>query len=272
MANHPPLPDWLLERYVLGELPPGKLDAVRAQLASDEGARARLEKLDASGQALFARCPPEQAVAEIEHRLARAPRPAEPLLAVRERPWLLAAPALAAAAAVALMVVRSSPAPSIDARGGAVGALIDPGEREKGLRPFLVAYRVRSGQAERLTPGAAVSNGELLQLHYVSAGRRFGVVLSVDGRGEVTLHLSEGRAAAVALQPGGEISLPQAYQLDDAPKFERFFFITSDSPVDVPEVLRAVRELAAGSDPAHQSLRLASGLWQSSLLLEKFGP
>ena len=109
----------------------------------------------------------------------------------------------------------------------------------------------------------------MLQLGYVSAGRRYGAVLSVDGRGSVTLHFPESPAGSPELK-GGTVSLPSAYELDDAPAFERFFFVTSDAPFDVGTVMESARQLAREPERARYApLSLPEPLSQTSITLDK---
>ena len=254
------LTDWLLERYRLGELPAPQLDAVRCALADDAHARARLEALDASDREILHAHPPAPAVAAIRRRAEGAPAPVR----TRAPRWLVAAPALAVALAAAL-VIRHPGREAVPEAGGAGGET-----RAKGLQRRLVIYRVTGGEAEALRDGAAARPGDNLQLAYVSAGRRFGVIVSIDGRGQVTLHLpaAEG-SSAVALEARREVALPRAYQLDDAPGFERFFFVTSDSPYGTDPVLAAGRALASSPGAAREPLGLAPGLEQTTLSLRK---
>jgi len=83
-------------------------------------------------------------------------------------------------------------------------------------------------------------------------GKRFGIIASIDARGRVTLHLPESPGPAVALDRDGERALPHAYELDDSPGFERFFFVTSDAPFATPEIAESLK--SGGPLPA----RLAS--------------
>src|SRR6185503_6350582 len=87
--------------------------------------------------------------------------------------------------------------------------------------PALRVYK-RVGQgSEKLVPGARVARGDLLRLAYLAGERgHFGAVVSIDGRGHVTVHWPEGDTkTAPALSPKGEVQLPSAYELDDAPAF-----------------------------------------------------
>ena len=124
--------------------------------------------------------------------------------------------------------------------------------------------------SERLETGDQADEGDLLQLSYLAAGRSHGVILSIDGRGAVTLHWPDRRGGATALVPSGEVRLDHAYELDDAPGFERFFLVTGADALDVNAILDAAEDLAADADRARDgALALAEGLEQRSVLLLK---
>ncbi|HEX8539626.1 MAG TPA: ActD-like protein, partial [Cystobacter sp.] len=99
-----------------------------------------------------------------------------------------------------------------------------------------------------------------------------GVIFSVDGRGTVTLHAPERGLDAMPLAPSGTHALPQAYALDDAPAFERFFFVTSDDPFSLEEVLAPARVLATSDGARTALLPLAERFRQVSFTLEKSSP
>jgi hypothetical protein len=44
---------------------------------------------------------------------------------------------------------------------------------------------------------------------------------------------------------GREEKLPYAYQLDDAPRFERFYLIASDKPFSVQQLVQSIRAQSA---------------------------
>jgi hypothetical protein len=75
-----------------------------------------------------------------------------------------------------------------------------------------------------------------------------GVIVSLDGAGEVTLHFPEDASQSTALNGNGNVRL-HAFELDDAPAFERFFFVTSTDPLDVAQVMDSVRALGQAKDP-----------------------
>ncbi len=92
----------------------------------------------------------------------------------------------------------------------------------------------------------------------------------MDGRGSVTLHLPAGPSRAVPLRREATVLLDQSYELDDAPRWERFYFVTGSEPFAVAPVLDAARRVAThdlGSQPA--ALPLPPGLEQSSFSVQK---
>jgi hypothetical protein len=144
----------------------------------------------------------------------------------------------------------------------------DPfGDRSKGGSPALLLFRKADPAAERLDSGAVARADDVVQIVYQSGGHRYGVIVSVDGRGIVTRHLPSVGDAAVPLAQGAT-PLDAAYRLDDAPRVERFFFVAADTPFDVPTVVGAAR--APRFDPATgERLALDPPLVQASFLLRK---
>jgi hypothetical protein len=182
---------------------------------------------------VLAQHPPEQIAREVERRLAlhEDSRRAEAISAPQRKVWL--APATAALAAIALWIGRdaASPLPPVHEQVA-----------ERGLRPHLIVYRKTARGAERLTDKAPVRSGELLQLAYVSAGRKYGVVASIDGRGTITFHLPERADTAASLQQHGQSALAYAFELDDTPGTERFLFVTANEPFPTQRVSEALRQ------------------------------
>lgn len=258
------LPDWLVERVALDEVPPHHRDRV-ARAAPDELA-ARVAAVRAADAAELAAHPAAAAVAALEARVAAARRQAPRPRAAR---WLALAGATCAAALVAVLVLHR------DAPLGAGGAT-EPGDepveptRAKGAARLL-AFRQVDGRVERLAPDTLVQAGDHVQLRYHAGDARYGLVASLDGLGAVTLHSPDREDAppeATAL-PTSSAALPHAYILDDAPRFEVFFFITSARPIDVQHSLAALRALAAHAEDPAAALALPEGQQQVALRLRK---
>ena len=142
----------------------------------------------------------------------------------------------AGAAAAAIVVLVAALLAGGEAR-------LDDGVRTKGLEPRLNVYRLVGYDGDGNAQVATVDSGEQvphftdLQVSYIAAGKPYGAIFSVDGRGTITLHHPIHADATPRLQPFGEIYLPDGFRLDDAPDFERFYFVTSPDPFDVRELL-----------------------------------
>jgi hypothetical protein len=143
--------------------------------------------------------------------------------------------------------------------------------RIKGLVPHLLLHRKRGGHIEELHDGDVAHAGDLVQVSYVAAGNRNGVVLSLDGRGLVTLHHPARSDARATLVARGQHALDHAYELDDAQAYERFVLVTSgDEPLSPAAVLAAARDLAErGPAARHSPLDVPERWRQSSILLHK---
>lgn len=120
------------------------------------------------------------------------------------------------------------------------GAVNPETTRLKGSLPTLFLYRKSDSGTEALRPGSAVRAGDLIQVQYEAAGRKFGAVFSVDGSGKVTWHLPEGGNRSAALSPTGRIALKSAFELDEAPGREDFHFVASDRPFSLDSAADAV--------------------------------
>jgi hypothetical protein len=262
MSDGKNLPDWLLERHLLGELTPEQARRVQECLGEPELER-RLAELRSDDQQVLAQLPATAVAAEVARRAGATA--ARRHRAVGRAP--LAALAAAAAAAVLLLLLRPASLQRSPAGDRQAGAVVE-GVRAKGA-PRLAVFRRTGTGSESLAPGAQVRAGDLLQLSITPAGFGHAVVVSVDGGGAVTLHHPRNAGQSTALPPGTALTLPESYELDDAPGFERFFLVVSREPIAVDVVLRAARTLAAGAPGASAPLALPAGWQQSSFLLRK---
>ena len=236
------LPDIVLERYRLHELSPDDATAIDARIDRDADARARLAALDASDALL------RDDVERVARRLEAAP-------VVRRRPlaWVLPIAVGAAAVTVAVTIRTGNRAmPVVERLKGT----------DESSRPLLMLYRRTAESSERLADGGVARAGDVIRVGYRAAGRRYGAIVSIDGRGTVTMHLPSVGTRSVALGHDATVLLDRAYELDDAPKWERFYFIAGESPFDLGPVLEAVRA-------ATPRLALLRGLDQSTFTLQK---
>ncbi len=241
-----PIPDLFVEQHRLGELDP----AHQAELDAVADLDARIAALDASDREILDTLPPNLVMPAVRLR-ARQPR----------RAWTISVLALAATLLLAVAVVPQlvqGPPP--------------PGERTKGLGDTLELHRLEGTDAVAMHPGDVARAGDRVQLSYIAQGQ-YGVIVSIDGRGAVTLHSPHGSHRAAELLRGGSQPLPESYELDDAPAYERFIFVTGPSAFDVEMVRKAASELASDPERARsEPLDLPADLAQESFLLRKASP
>ncbi len=270
-----------IERLALGELSPSEEAALRArmqtrmQAAGGRSLEQRLAEIASSDAAILGAHPPARAAAVIGRRLADAK--------TKRSSWWMVGPAIAATAVVLLIIRSQEPLaapgslpPTIDEHRVNGHSTANASEiRLKGSGPRLVLYRQATDQqegAERLREGQEVSSGDVLQVSYIAAGATAGVILSIDGRGITTLHYPAAESPPpYPLEQGAAVPLDSAYELDDAPTFERFFFVTSQGPpLSADVVTRAAESLAAEPTQARNApLPLPPEFEQHSFLLRK---
>jgi hypothetical protein len=255
------VPDWLVERVALDEVPPASRDRLAGVDLAD-----RLAAVKAANAAELATHPAGPAVAQIKERAATAAKRAAERRRLRRVTMIGLATSVAAIAVVAGFVLRpTAPTPPRVAQVN-----YDDDVRVKGPAR-VIAFRQVGDQVEKLGADAVVHEGDLLQLRYNSGGKPYGLIASVDGAGGVTLHFPVREDAPTAMA-AKTTTLPEAYALDNAPKFERFFIITSAEPIDVQQTLASLRVLAARPDSGDAELDLGPGLHQWSLRLRKGTP
>ncbi|MDR3000334.1 MAG: hypothetical protein LBU89_03630 [Fibromonadaceae bacterium] len=230
------VPNWKAERYLLGELPAKEMDTLR-MLESDGGKfSAQLEQLRNSNEELLAKYPPKPAAEKMcDNRRKFAV--IEPV----KKKWLLP---LSAAAAILIC----PPALFFAFNDGYIQgnnttvAMNEDGTRIKGLKTGLEIWRKTEEDAEKLSNNSKAKAGDLLQVRYIAKEKCYGVILSMDGNGILTIHLAGNNGKAAELEAGRITSLNNAYELDDAPKFETFYLITANKEFELAPIAKNLLE------------------------------
>ena len=254
--NDGPVAEITLERYRLKELGADAAARLERRMQVDEHLRRRVDALARSDEQIRSSERLELVAARVRDRLG-ADRTVDRRARTPVARWALPAAVAAGVALIALL-----PWTLFAPAGG--------DERIKGLNASLTLFRQVGAGSETLVDGAVARQGDVIRVGYRAAGRAYGVILSIDGRGHVTMHLPTGGDRAVPLGREPTVLLDQAYELDDAPHWERFYFITGEGPFPIaPIVASAERAIAkAGGDTVH-ALPLAAGLDQSVVSLQK---
>jgi len=223
--------DFKLEKYLTGDLPAEEMKELRLRENSDEVFRARVNALREDGARILA----ENPFANLETRLAEVDAEA------KDEPhysWMNSATLLRVAATLvialgvftAVWFARSETDLGVKTNGSETSEIAmvvdDNGTRIKGLEARMEVWK-KSGEAVvQMENLGEAHEGDELQLRYLVPEKCYGLLFSMDGNGVLTVHLGNG-AGSVALEPGNMVTLPFAYKLDSAPKFEKFFFMTS---------------------------------------------
>ena len=232
-------PQLLIEKLHLGELAPSEAVAVRARLERD-GELQRLTAL--ASDSTSGPMPPDLALRIANQRAReRATRK------VHARSWTLLV--TAASFAIMALVIATPPADTNRTKGGGAA---------------LIIYRkAPAGDGyEALADNATVRRDDVLQLALRAGDARQAAVYSIDGRGIITEHQPPRPVSGPA-----ELRLAEGYQLDDAPRFERFLLVLGDA-LDGPRIRRAVAMIAA-NEPATDPLVIDGARVISRLLLKE---
>ena len=260
------VPDIVLERYRLGELPASERARIDDLLRRQPQLRQRLASLDRSDEEWRRTVSPEQLAAQVRTRLAGSTtRGARGWHAV----YWSELTALAIALVLLFIVVPRTVDRASDSRPVSTGAGGSGDDRIKGLRPSLTIYRRTANGSESLADGAVARAGDLLRVGYRAAGKAYGAIISIDSRRSITVHLPPNGERAAALRRESTVLLDHAYELDDAPDWERFYFITGDTPFAVPPVVDAIRRATAARGAVPPALVLPGGLEQATFSIQK---
>jgi anti-sigma-K factor RskA len=268
--------DYVLERYVLGELPGKRAKKIKKWLKTDIQIREKIEEIEESNREILTQYPPDFVVPKIMSRHISSTRD-EIEEIIRPKPVffkriLYASPAFAAALVIIFIL--------FPLRKEDVNLPVDHTQQDEPLvkgkqeidmsKPQLLVHRKRNDRIELLKNGARAKAGDLLQLLYIAAKDSHGVILSIDGNGNVTLHFPDKKNDPTSLEQDKKILLPNAIELDNAPAFERFFFITSGVEINAAEILKKAETLASNPDRAKKdNIDLPENVNQYSIIIIK---
>jgi hypothetical protein len=245
------------------------MDEIKKLLESDSGLSEELAVLKRSNEEILKQYQPNAVVPQIKAQVetGREEKVRRPVLLKR---LLYVSPVFAAALVILFIVFQNPGDRTTQDIQGLQGTRIKGTETIDVSKPHILVHRKANDTVELLENGDKASAGDLLQIAYVSVGAPYGVILSIDGRGVVTLHYPESEDKEPILDQNKKTPLPSSYELDDAPNFERFFFITSKSKIDVQELLSIAKVLAKNPKTSERGeLDLPDSLSQYSLLVKK---
>ena len=252
----------MLERYRLGELDKEDRDALDEAIVRDNDLRSRIDTLEESDREIRRLYP----IHVLGLGYSDGMHKQETVKPVKRSGGLSRPVRVAGIAAIfavcflipALYYIRMNSRSA----GGTVVSFAIPGaeqgatDRPKGSSnqklggesPELSLYL--KGEGEILLHDMSVlKEGNTVQLAYTApAGtEHYGVIFSIDGRSEVTIHYPYRKGQSSLLVSGRQTFLDEAYILDDAPDYEVFVMLISDKPFDADTVLLEAKKVAENS-------------------------
>jgi len=257
---------WELERYLLRELPPSRMAEITRLAHEDPDIKKEVDHLTQDNAEILRRNPSETMLPGIlrkyeENRRQTQIRQKASFITTKR--LMYATPVLASVVILLFIVfMKDGVAPDYTRVKGE--------ESLDFMKTQVVIYKKSNSEITLLNDGDQIKAGDLLQLAYVPAGKRYGVIFSIDGNGVVTLHYPEKNSSSSILKQEKKNLLSSAYKLDNAPDFERFFFITAMEKIEVQSVLEKAEELALSPESVKTAkLDLPKSCNQFSILLKK---
>ena len=223
--------DFKLERYLLGELPEKEMRELQERELSDEIFAARVREMREQGKRFLA----ENPFAALDDKLDAIEDSKSSVNGQPNVLWLKVAAALVIALGVFSMVLLNRNVETFDSKDAAMQvamADVDNGTRIKGMQATLEVWKKTGDSAVQMVNLGNAYEGDEIQLRYRVPQKCFGMLFSMDGNGTITMHMGEGNKA-IELEPGKMTTLPFAYKLDNAPKFEKFFLLTSQNSFEI---------------------------------------
>lgn len=249
------VPDWKLERYLTGELPASEMRELRDLEATDEVFAGRVRMFREDNLAILRRMPFESLEAKLGAREVAANGAngavgAGGKTAANFKLVKFAAAAVLVFAFVMVAVFMSGERAVSSTVGGAADqaavntdvntevntqvaiADAETGTRIKGMDSRMEVWKKTAKGIMQLENLSDATEGDEIQLRYSVPQKCYGLLFSMDGNGTLTMHLGDENKA-IALEPGKMVTLPFAYKLDNAPKFEKFFLLTSQNEFEL---------------------------------------
>ena len=224
------IPDWKLERYLTGDLPATEMRKIRELEKTDAIFANRVKMMREDNAAILRKMPFERLSEKMDAMPGRSGSAGNTVHVNFKLVKFAAAAALVlAVVSVALFGQREVMAPAQSGAQVMDVAMLDSqdeGTRIKGMDARMEVWKKTADSAVQMSNLDEAREGDEIQLRYSVPEKSFGLLFSMDGNGALTMHMGSENHA-VELAPGEMTTLPFAYKLDNAPKFEKFFLLTS---------------------------------------------
>ncbi|MFH1727138.1 MAG: hypothetical protein ABIA04_01810 [Pseudomonadota bacterium] len=217
--------DIMLERYLLKELPSKKMKELKEAIANDKSLQTRLQELENSNKEIFEKYPAKLMTDEIIKK--------QPQITFRVKGYGFRVRRLAYTAIPLLILFAFAFKFYFVQENIEHQNTSELGIRIKGLEPKLIIYKKTETGFSKLAKDTLALEGESIQLSYIAASYKYGVIFSIDSRNNISLHFPSAYSHSTKLDSKGEVLLESSFELDDAPSFEKFYFVTSNEEIDL---------------------------------------
>lgn len=273
--------DWKLEKYLLNEDNPELTHQMEEAIKSDKELKSKYEFLKKKNEEFFSKYPKNRFISDIRQKVDL--RGLSGKIAIQRKPSqkknrilyrFILIPSLSIIFVFFTIFLFNKNISIIDkiippeneiTIANNISQYNNSFIREKGLRSHLLIFRKGDKKNERLKNLSYIKEGDIIQLCYLSS-KKYGVIFSVDGNGVITLHFPKTKGSSTLLTTNKNVALNFSYKLDDAPYFEKFFFITSNSVFDINAVLASAKKIENIKD---NEMKLTNNLEQYSIVLLK---
>lgn len=218
------IPDWKLERFLTGDLPVKEMEEIQTLEKKDTFLKRRIQELRENNKVILEELP-------FENLVEKLPK--------TKKQWNFNFGKLAIAAVFILALTLSCvlvnfilKTPANENVMEKMQVAVHTETRVKGFDARIEIWKKTETGIAQLENFDEVKAGDEIQVRYSVPEKCFGILFSMDGNGNLTQHMGNAEKA-IALLPGKMNSLPFAYKLDNAPHFEKFFFVTSKNEFSV---------------------------------------
>ncbi|OQY38328.1 MAG: hypothetical protein B6229_06125 [Spirochaetaceae bacterium 4572_7] len=222
-----------LEQHILGELPKKESLAIEQNFSNNE----YIEYINNSNQAFFEKFNLNKLVVDTEEKL-NATKPIK-IFPIKRLSTVLAM------AACFFLIIRVLPMNRTTDDIYLKGA-----ER-------LNIYIQNGSEVEKLKNLSYASEMDKLQITYMSK-EKYGTIFSIDGLHNTTFHHPGDGIGNINLEQGKEIFIPSSYTLDNAPFFEKFYFISTDKSFNLTEIKKAISRINIENGSITSDIQLPS--------------
>ena len=136
--------------------------------------------------------------------------------------------------------------------------------------PYIVIYKKTDTGIQILHNDEYIKEDDVVQIEYNKYSNPYGMIFSIDGNRNFTLHYPKYIDGSTLLGDKNINLLDYAYKFDNAPKFERFFFVSSNKAFKVKDLIANIKNFAKyTANIKEDKIKLPKDFTEYSITLNK---